>query len=243
MSNILNYIKTRRHNMAMKGVATKTAKAIAALSNARGVRFAEPNYIVKSSAVSNDPYYTGNNLWGMYGDATTPTNQYGSQAGEAWASGATGSRTVYVGDIDTGIGFLDHMLESFSRHSGIDLKVRAQGDLHVDFHHTTEDTGIVIGEAVSKALGDRVGGAGRTDHIEALDRREAHEPAPIQQEAGETGPHRAFRPGTGKLGRAEKRDRARLFVEFSVFGDFQQGRDCARAVTLIFDAYRMAKEV
>jgi len=59
-----------------------------------------------------------------------------------------------VADVDTGIGFLDHMLESFSRHSMIDLKVRAQGDLHVDFHHTTEDTGIVIGAAVKKALGD-----------------------------------------------------------------------------------------
>jgi imidazoleglycerol-phosphate dehydratase len=57
-------------------------------------------------------------------------------------------------DIDTGIGFLDHMLESFGRHSMIDLKVRAQGDLHVDFHHTTEDIGIVIGQAVKKALGD-----------------------------------------------------------------------------------------
>jgi imidazoleglycerol-phosphate dehydratase len=57
-------------------------------------------------------------------------------------------------DIDTGIGFLDHMLESFGRHAMIDLKVRAQGDLHVDFHHTTEDTGIVIGQAVKKALGD-----------------------------------------------------------------------------------------
>lgn len=60
-------------------------------------------------------------------------------------------------DIDTGIGFLDHMLESFARHSMIDLKVRAQGDLHVDFHHTTEDTGIVIGQAVKKALGDFAG--------------------------------------------------------------------------------------
>ena len=57
-------------------------------------------------------------------------------------------------DIDTGIGFLDHMLESFSRHSMIDLKVRAQGDLHVDYHHTTEDTAIVIGQAVKQALGD-----------------------------------------------------------------------------------------
>ena len=57
-------------------------------------------------------------------------------------------------DIDTGIGFLDHMLESFSRHSMIDLKVRAAGDLHVDYHHTTEDTAIVIGQAVKQALGD-----------------------------------------------------------------------------------------
>jgi imidazoleglycerol-phosphate dehydratase len=60
-------------------------------------------------------------------------------------------------DIETGIGFLDHMLESFARHSMIDLKVRAEGDLHVDFHHTTEDTGIVIGQAVKKALGDFAG--------------------------------------------------------------------------------------
>src|SRR6201995_2687653 len=60
-------------------------------------------------------------------------------------------------DIDTGIGFLDHMLESFGRHSMMDLKVRAQGDLHVDFHHTTEDTAIVICQAVKKALGDFAG--------------------------------------------------------------------------------------
>lgn len=60
-------------------------------------------------------------------------------------------------DIDTGIGFLDHMLEQLSRHSLIDLKVRAEGDLHIDFHHTTEDTGIVIGEALRRALGDLKG--------------------------------------------------------------------------------------
>src|ERR1041385_3346408 len=60
-------------------------------------------------------------------------------------------------DIDTGIGFLDHMLESFARHSMIDLKVRASGDLHVDYHHTTQDTAICIGEAVKRALGDFAG--------------------------------------------------------------------------------------
>jgi imidazoleglycerol-phosphate dehydratase len=59
--------------------------------------------------------------------------------------------------ITTGIGFLDHRLDQLSRHSLIDLKVEAKGDLHIDFHHTTEDTGICIGEAVAKALGDRKG--------------------------------------------------------------------------------------
>jgi imidazoleglycerol-phosphate dehydratase len=62
-----------------------------------------------------------------------------------------------VCDVSTGIGFLDHMLEQLSRHSLIDLQLRAEGDLHIDFHHTTEDTGYVVGEAVSKALGDRRG--------------------------------------------------------------------------------------
>jgi imidazoleglycerol-phosphate dehydratase len=77
-------------------------------------------------------------------------------------------------DIDTGIGFLDHMLESFARHSMIDLKVRAQGDLHVDFHHTVEDTAIVIGQAVKRALGDLAGitrfGAATIPMDEALTR-------------------------------------------------------------------------
>jgi len=59
--------------------------------------------------------------------------------------------------VSTGIGFLDHMLEQLSRHSLIDLDVEASGDLHIDNHHTTEDSGIAIGEAVAKALGDRKG--------------------------------------------------------------------------------------
>ena len=54
--------------------------------------------------------------------------------------------------IDTGIGFLDHMLEQLSKHSLMDLKVKAKGDTHIDLHHTTEDTGIAIGEALKKAL-------------------------------------------------------------------------------------------
>lgn len=60
-------------------------------------------------------------------------------------------------EVSTGIGFLDHMLEQLARHSLMDLALEAKGDLHIDDHHTTEDTGIVIGEAVSKALGERRG--------------------------------------------------------------------------------------
>jgi len=59
--------------------------------------------------------------------------------------------------IKTGIGFLDHMLELFSKHSLIDLDLNAKGDLHVDEHHTTEDTGIVLGQVIAKALGKKIG--------------------------------------------------------------------------------------
>jgi imidazoleglycerol-phosphate dehydratase len=60
-------------------------------------------------------------------------------------------------DIATGIGFLDHMLEQLARHSLIDIEVEAKGDLHIDFHHTTEDSGIVLGQAVAKAMGSKQG--------------------------------------------------------------------------------------
>jgi imidazoleglycerol-phosphate dehydratase len=60
-------------------------------------------------------------------------------------------------DISTGIGFLDHMLEQLARHGLIDIRLEAKGDLHIDYHHTVEDTGIVLGQALAKALGDKVG--------------------------------------------------------------------------------------
>lgn len=60
-------------------------------------------------------------------------------------------------NIDTGIGFLDHMVEQISRHGLLDIDLKAKGDLHIDDHHTTEDSGYVIGEAISKALGERKG--------------------------------------------------------------------------------------
>lgn len=60
-------------------------------------------------------------------------------------------------DVKTGIGFLDHMLEQLARHSMIDITLIATGDLHIDFHHTAEDTGIVLGQAIAKALGEKKG--------------------------------------------------------------------------------------
>lgn len=60
-------------------------------------------------------------------------------------------------DITTGVGFFDHMLEQLSRHSLIDMRVMAKGDLHIDDHHTAEDTGIALGQALAKALGERRG--------------------------------------------------------------------------------------
>jgi imidazoleglycerol-phosphate dehydratase len=62
-----------------------------------------------------------------------------------------------VYDVKTGMGFLDHMLEQLARHSLIDITLRAKGDVQIDFHHTSEDSGIALGQAVAKALGDRKG--------------------------------------------------------------------------------------
>ncbi len=60
-------------------------------------------------------------------------------------------------DVKSGVGFLDHMLEQLARHSLMDIKLAATGDTHIDFHHTTEDSGIALGQAFAKALGDRKG--------------------------------------------------------------------------------------
>jgi thermitase len=81
------------------------ADAIRALQALPNVEFAQPNFVYRHFATSNDPYYTGGQLWGMYGPSTTPANQFGSRAGEAWAAGYTGSNTVYIGVIDEGVDF------------------------------------------------------------------------------------------------------------------------------------------
>lgn len=82
-----------------------TFEAIERLKKLPEVEYAEPNFIYKHFDTSNDPYYTNGNLWGMYGNGTTPANQYGSQAGEIWpnlAAGSTGTKGVWIGIIDEG---------------------------------------------------------------------------------------------------------------------------------------------
>ncbi|WP_166985077.1 imidazoleglycerol-phosphate dehydratase HisB [Canibacter zhoujuaniae] len=74
-----------------------------------------------------------------------------------------------LADIDTGVPFFDHMLDAFARHSLIDLRVRASGDTHIDVHHTVEDTGILLGQAILEALGDKTGISRYGDALVPLD--------------------------------------------------------------------------
>jgi subtilisin family serine protease len=76
--------------------------AVGRMKGSVEIEYAEPNWIYTTDVTSNDTYYTNGSLWGMYGDGTNPVNQYGSQAGEAWAVGHTGSSDVWIGIIDEG---------------------------------------------------------------------------------------------------------------------------------------------
>jgi hypothetical protein len=86
-------------------------EAIARIKDRTGIEYAEPNYIYQHQAATSDPYFVNGSLWGMYGDASSPANQYGCQAAEAWAAGHTGSTSVAVGIIDEGIQFNHPELE------------------------------------------------------------------------------------------------------------------------------------
>lgn len=90
-------------DLELTAVGGDVLAVAAELSNDPAVEFAEPNWIYTHGATSADPYFTDGSLWGMYGEASSPVNQYGSQAAEAWAAGTTGSNKVYVGIIDEGI--------------------------------------------------------------------------------------------------------------------------------------------
>jgi len=116
-------VKEKIHTGAMKNqgdnqgilLVSTPLQAFDAIAKAKGlgaVLYAEPNYVYHHTLVSNDSYFTSNSLWGMYGDATRPANQYGSQAGEAWAAGHVGESSVYVGVIDEGAMFSHEDLAS-----------------------------------------------------------------------------------------------------------------------------------
>ena len=96
---------TAQGDLELAALAPGRAVADAArdLQGHPAVLFAEPNWIYHHQATATDTYYANGSLWGMYGDTSSPANQYGSQAGEAWEAGHTGSRSVYVGVIDEGI--------------------------------------------------------------------------------------------------------------------------------------------
>lgn len=132
-ANVKEHIVTE----AMKNVGDKEgiyllnvpAGLVNALERSKSVvdiEYAEPNYIYTHDATSNDTYYKNGSLWGMYGDASTPANQYGSQAAEAWGKGHTGSSSVYVGVIDEGIQYTHPDLSGqvwtnpFDKSDGID---------------------------------------------------------------------------------------------------------------------------
>jgi imidazoleglycerol-phosphate dehydratase len=85
------------------------------------------------------------------------TAQLSRKTGETDVRVTLGLDASLPGQMDTGIGFFDHMLDALARHALLDLVVEAQGDLHVDGHHTIEDTGIALGLALERALGDRAG--------------------------------------------------------------------------------------
>jgi subtilisin family serine protease len=114
LARISGTVKERIHTKAMEQFGDKEGlvlvhtpmAALEALSRIQGaaeIEYVEPNYIYQHNATSNDPYYTNGSLWGMYGGSTSPSNQFGSHAGVAWANNRTGSSTVVIGIIDEGV--------------------------------------------------------------------------------------------------------------------------------------------
>ena len=107
-------------------------QAAGILAKLPGVSFAEPNYIQTVQLASNDPAYTSGQLWGMYGDGTSPANQFGSQSGEAWAAGHTGSTKVAIGVIDSGVDYT---------HADLYLNIWLnQGEIPVELRSLLTDT-------------------------------------------------------------------------------------------------------
>ncbi len=152
--------------------------------NSANVEYAEPNYYLYHTATSNDPYYTDGSLWGMYGDATSPANQYGCQAGEAWAAGNTGSNSVYVGVIDEGAMY-DHSdlqgqiwTNPFDPVDGIDNDGNGyiddihgwdfDGDDNSTFDGSQDDHGTHVSGTIGAVGGNGIGVAGVAWNVQII---------------------------------------------------------------------------
>ncbi len=152
------------------------AAAVRGLAADPSVEFAEPNWIYQHQASSNDPYYLNGSLWGMYGPTTTPANQFGSQAGAAWARGSVGSPAVYVGVIDEGAMFAHQDLANnfwtnpFDPVNGIDDDHNGfvddvhgwdfAGNDNTTFDGTTDDHGTHVSGTIGGVGGNGLGVAG-----------------------------------------------------------------------------------
>ena len=109
-------------------VGLAVPQAVERLAQARGVRYAEPNWVYQHQATSNDPYYTNGSLWGMYGDGTSPSNPNGSRAGEAWAGAGADCGSVWIGIIDEGYMYTHEDLAANAGTNPVDSTVNGVDD-------------------------------------------------------------------------------------------------------------------
>ncbi len=165
-----------REGIFLLRIPGNVMQAISQLKGIENVVYAEPNFIYQHNAVSNDVHYTNGHLWGMYGDASSPANNYGSQAAEAWAANHTGSTSVVVGVIDEGAMFAHEDLAAnfwtnpFDPVDGVDNDGNGyKDDVHgwdfvqnnnTTFDGTQDDHGTHVSGTIGAKGGNSVGVAG-----------------------------------------------------------------------------------
>jgi len=167
-------------------ISGNVTDAIAKAKDLPEVEYAEPNFIYQHFLTSNDTYFTNGSLWGMYGDATSPANQFGSQSGEAWAVGHTGSSDVYVGIIDEGYMYTHEDLAANAGQNpdeiagnGVDDDNNGyiddvygwdfDGNNNTIFDGVGDDHGTHVAGTIGGVGGNKIGVAGICWHVKLLD--------------------------------------------------------------------------